>query len=62
MRWWMWVLLAWVLLSLPIAIGVGRFIRGPAREQQPRGFLLDRHDLDVPPPKLPQQWRDEESA
>lgn len=34
MAWWGWTLLAWVVLSVPVALVIGRVIRGPVGHEQ----------------------------
>jgi|1186.fasta_scaffold49179_2 hypothetical protein len=50
MTWWLWVVIAWTILSLPLGIVVGSLIRGPAEAQQ-------RHDLGSA-----ERWRLDEAA
>jgi hypothetical protein len=62
MTWWMWALLAWSVLSVPVAVGVGRFLRGPRGAPEHRAGLPHVNDAAEPRAGLPTQRRGEESA
>lgn len=62
MSWWLWLLLAWLALSVPLGILVGRAIRqgqrGDVEEDQDSG----RHPAPGPPFPAPRDGRQDRSA
>jgi hypothetical protein len=59
MSWWMWALIAWPALSLPIAIVIGRAIRlGEKRDAQRRVRGHRKSPMtEVPQPRDPSDER-----
>ena len=47
MTWFDWLLLGWVLVSLPVALVTGRVLRELQELQQRRGVLPQRKDGDA---------------
>ncbi|MCW2701957.1 MAG: hypothetical protein JWQ45_3492 [Blastococcus sp.] len=57
MTWWMWLLLTWILLSLPLALWIGRLIRGFAGADRSRNGVHGLDDVAVPTQGWPGQRR-----
>jgi hypothetical protein len=57
MKWWMWLLLAWILLSLPLALWIGRFLGGSAGAKQSRNGVRGLDDVAAPTQEWPNRRR-----
>ncbi len=62
MTWFAWLLLGWVLLSLPVALLTGRILRGLHDLQQRRGVLPRWEEVDLPSQRTDSDRRRDESA